>query len=469
MPSITKQNPPDEFRDHLSTVDPESKRVWVYPKKPKGKLYTYRKYVSYLLLALLFAGPYIKVNGLPLLMLNLVERKFVILGVLFWPQDFFLLVLAFLAMALFVILFTVVYGRVFCGWVCPQTIFLEMVFRRIEYAIEGDYTRQKALNKMPWNVEKLLKKGSKTILFIFISFLISNTFLAYIIGADALLQIITDNPLNHLSGLGTIVFFTGIFYGVFAWFREQVCTIACPYGRLQGVMLDKKTLVVAYDYKRGEPRRKQRRNEERTQGDCIDCKQCVHVCPTGIDIRNGTQLECINCTACIDACNDIMRMINKPEGLIQIESEEGIETGSQWKFFTPRVLGYSAVLTILLTALTTLLLTRDDAEATILRTPGQLYQQTEKGTVRNLYNISVINKTNQAMPLTLKLLSHKGTIDVVGGDQVLLPAQGIAEGVFFTEIPLQELESMNARIEVGLYFHGRRITTQATKFLAPAH
>jgi len=440
----------------------------VYPKKPQGKYYNYRKWLSYAFLAMLFAGPFLKINGLPLLMLNVVERKFVIFGVLFWPQDFFILVVAFLTMALFIILFTVVYGRLFCGWVCPQTIFLEMVFRRIEYAIEGDYTKQKALDKMPWNTEKILKKGSKTVIFLAISFLIANTFLAYIIGVDALQKIVTDNPLNHLVGLGAIVAFTGVFYGVFAWFREQVCTIACPYGRLQGVMLDKKTVVVAYDYGRGEPRGKLRKNQLRTEGDCIDCKQCVQVCPTGIDIRNGAQqLECINCTACIDVCDSIMRMIEKPEGLIRYESEEGIAEGKQWKFFTPRVMGYTAVLVILLTALTTLLLTRDAAEATILRTPGQLYQKTEQGTIKNLYNISVINKTNHQMPLSLKLRGQQGTIKVVG-NELVLPAQGIVEGVFFTEIPKAALSGMNSEIEIGVYHGDELITTQETKFLAPA-
>ncbi|SIQ95100.1 cytochrome c oxidase accessory protein CcoG [Pontibacter lucknowensis] len=459
---------PEEFRDHISTVDEHGKRVWVYPKKPKGKLYDYRKWVSYGLLAFLFAGPFIKINGLPLLMLNIVERKFVIFGILFWPQDFFILVLAFLALVVFIILFTVVYGRLFCGWVCPQTIFLEMVFRRIEYLIEGDYTKQRALNKMPWNTEKILKKGAKTAVFLFISFIIANTFLAYIIGIDALKEIVTDSPANHLADFGSMVAFTGVFYWVFAYFREQVCTIVCPYGRLQGVMLDKKSLTVAYDYGRGEPRGKLRKGQERTEGDCIDCHQCVQVCPTGIDIRNGAQqLECINCTACIDACNDIMRMIDKPEGLIRYDSEEAISEGRQWKLFTPRVMGYSAVLLLLLVALTSLLLTRDAAEATILRTPGQLYQKTEQGTVKNLYNISVINKTNFEMPLTLKLHNTDGTIKMVGSELVL-PAQGKADGVFFAEIPQNQLTGMNAKIEIGVYHEGELITTQDTKFLAPA-
>ncbi|WP_162426464.1 cytochrome c oxidase accessory protein CcoG [Pontibacter pudoricolor] len=464
-----KIKPTDEFRDHISTVDEQGKRIWVYPRKPKGKLYNYRKYVSYLLLTLLFAGPFIKINGLPLLMLNVVERKFVIFGVLFWPQDFFILVLAFLALVVFIILFTVVYGRIFCGWVCPQTIFLEMVFRRIEYAIEGDFTKQKALNKMPWNTEKIIKKGSKTAIFLLISFVISNLFLAYVIGIDELQKIITEGPFNHLVGFGTLLAFTGAFYWVFASFREQVCTIVCPYGRLQGVMQDKKTLVVAYDYGRGEPRGKLRKGQERTDGDCIDCNQCVQVCPTGIDIRNGAQqLECINCTACIDACNDIMRMIDKPEGLIRYESEEAIETGKKWTFFTNRVMGYTAILVILMTALTTLLLTRDEAEATILRTPGQLYQKTEQGHIKNLYNISVINKTNHEMPLTLKLLDKDGSIKVVG-NELVLPAQGIAEGVFFTEIAKEDLTGMNSEIEIGVYHGDELITTTETKFLGPAN
>ena len=462
------QSSPDEFRDHIATVDEHGKRVWVYPKKPKGKLYNYRKWVSYALLTFLFAGPFIKINGLPLLMLNVVERKFVIFGVLFWPQDFFILVLAFLAMVVFIILFTVVYGRIFCGWVCPQTIFLEMVFRRIEYAIEGDYTKQRALNKMPWNAEKILKKSAKTTVFLLISFLISNLFLAYVIGIAELQKVIMEGPFNHMAGFGALLAFTGVFYWVFAYFREQVCTIVCPYGRLQGVMQDKKTVVVAYDYGRGEPRGKLRKNQERTEGDCIDCRQCVQVCPTGIDIRNGAQqLECINCTACIDACNDIMRMIEKPEGLIRYDSEEAIAEGKQWKLFTPRVMGYSAVLLLLMTALTTLLLTRDEAEATILRTPGQLYQKTEQGHIKNLYNISVINKTNHDMPLTLKLLNKEGTIKVIG-NELVLPAQGIAEGVFFTEIPKEQLTGMNSKIEIGVYHGDELITTQDTKFLAPA-
>jgi cytochrome c oxidase accessory protein FixG len=422
----------DHYRDSLSTVDKDGKRVWIYPRKPKGRFFNARKWVSYGLLILMFSGPFLKINGLPVLLLNFPDRKFILFGNIFWPQDFFIVVLAFLTLVVFIILFTVIYGRVFCGWVCPQTIFMEMVFRRIEYFIEGDFTKQKALSKAPWTMEKIGKRGAKHSVFLLISFLIANTFLAYIIGIEALKVIVTDGPMQHLGGLFSILIFTGVFYWIYASFREQVCTIVCPYGRLQGVMLDKKSMVVAYDYGRGEPRAKLRKNAVRTEGDCIDCHQCVQVCPTGIDIRNGTQLECINCTACMDACDSIMDLIEKPRGLIRLDSEEGIAQGSRWKL-TPRVIGYSLVLVLLTGVLVGLMVTRSNVEATVLRTPGMLYQKADDGRITNLYNISVINKTNEEIPLTLRLLSPQGELMMAGGDMVL-PQQGIAEGVFVAKI-----------------------------------
>ncbi|MBC3540107.1 cytochrome c oxidase accessory protein CcoG [Rufibacter sediminis] len=457
---------PETFRDTISTVDKDGKRVWLYPKKPSGKLYQYRKYVSYALLTLLFSGPFLKVNGLPLLMFNIPARKFILFGMIFWPQDFFILLVGFMAFIMFIIVFTVVYGRVFCGWVCPQTIFLEMVFRRIEYWIEGDAPKQKALDKAPWTTEKIWKKTAKHTLFVGVSFLIAHTFLAYIIGVEELQKIVTDGPSAHAGGLFSLILFTGVFYGVFARFREQVCTIVCPYGRLQGVMLDKQSLTVAYDYERGEPRGKLRKNQVRTEGDCIDCHQCVQVCPTGIDIRNGAQqMECINCTACIDICNSIMDLVNKPQGLIRMATEESIAEKKPWKF-TTRMKSYTAVLVILMGAFATLLITRSNIEATILRTPGMLYQQTEKGTVTNLYNITLINKTDEELPITLKLLSSEGSIKVVR-NELVLPRQGLVEGVFFAEIPKNGLKTASSKIEIGVYSGDKLIATEKTKFLGP--
>ncbi|GAA4302937.1 cytochrome c oxidase accessory protein CcoG [Nibribacter koreensis] len=466
MSNVTTE--PETFRDHISTVDKDGKRVWVYPKKPSGKLYQYRKYVSYLLLTMLFTGPFWKVNGLPVLMLNFPARKFILFGQIFWPQDFFILLLGFMALVVFIILFTVVYGRVFCGWICPQTIFMEMVFRRIEYWIEGDAPQQKALDRAPMSFEKFWKKTAKHTLFVGVSFVIAHTFLAYIIGVEDLWQIVMDSPANHIGDLVSLIMFTGVFYFIFSRFREQVCTIVCPYGRLQGVMQDKQTITVAYDYQRGEPRGKLRKNQERTEGDCIDCHQCVQVCPTGIDIRNGAQqMECINCTACIDACNNIMDLINKPHGLIRTTSEESIEEKKPWKV-TPRVKLYTMVLVLLMTAFGTLLATRSNVDATILRTPGMLYQKTDNGGISNLYNITVINKTDVQMPITLKLISPKGTIKVIR-NELVLPKQGLAEGVFFAEIPKNSLESASSEITIGVYSGEELLTTETTKFLGPAN
>lgn len=467
MPT-TQYQPSDDFRNSIATVDAAGQRVWLYPKQPSGGLYRARKWLSYGLLTLLFAGPWLRIHELPVLMLNLPARKFIIFGQIFWPQDFFILLLGALAFLLFVILFTVVYGRAFCGWVCPQTIFLEMVFRRIEYWLEGDAPQQKALDRSELNWNKLWRKTTKHALFLVISFCIANTFLAYIIGTDELVKIVTDAPTAHLGGLASMVLFTGVFYAVFARFREQVCTIACPYGRLQGVMLDRDSVVVAYDYQRGEPRAKLRKNQVRTAGDCIDCHQCVQVCPTGIDIRNGAQqLECTNCTACIDACNNIMALIDKPPGLIRHASENSIAEGRPVRF-TARMKAVSGALAVLLAGLTFLLVSRANVEATVLRTPGQLFQKTNHGTITNLYNISVINKTNHPYPITLQVLEPmSGTIALVGNDGLKLPAQGIAEGVFFAELPRTALHTTNQKIRIGVFSGGHLITETKTKFLGP--
>ncbi|PJJ59748.1 cytochrome c oxidase accessory protein CcoG [Hymenobacter chitinivorans] len=468
MPTTQPQSAAS-FRDSIATVDAAGQRVWLYPKKPRGRLYSRRKWLSYGLLALLFAGPWLRLHELPLLMLNLPARRFIILGQIFWPQDFFILLLATLTFVLFIIIFTVVYGRVFCGWVCPQTIFLEMVFRRIEYWLEGDAPQQKALDRAAWDWNKTWRKTTKHALFLLISFLIANTFLAYIIGSDALVNIVTDRPTDHLGGLASMILFTGLFYAVFARFREQVCTIACPYGRLQGVLLDKNSLVVAYDYQRGEPREKKRKNQQRTAGDCIDCNQCVQVCPTGIDIRNGAQqMECTNCTACIDACNTIMNLVNLPEGLIRHASENNIAQGTKPRF-TGRMKVLSGVLALLLLVLTGLLVSRANVQATVLRTPGQLFQKTDHGTITNLYNISVINKTNRAYPLTLRVLEPaQGKISLVGTNGGLqLPAQGLTEGVFFAELPRTALTRTNQQLRLGLYSGNELIAETSTKFLGP--
>lgn len=457
----------EHFRDRISTVDEKGKRVWIYPKKPKGRFHRYRVVVAIFLLVVLFAGPFIKISGQPLLLINILQRKFIIFGMAFWPQDFHLFFLATLALIVFIILFTVVFGRLFCGWACPQTIFMEMVFRKIEYWIEGDAHKQRLLKKAPWTFDKFLKKSSKHAIFYAISFLIGNTFLAYIIGIDELTKIVTDPPSEHFAGLTAMILFSGVFYFIFAFFREQVCTLVCPYGRLQGVLLDPDSIVVAYDFNRGEPRAKISKSKSDTveAGDCIMCYQCVEVCPTGIDIRNGTQLECVNCTACIDACDDIMVKVNRPKGLIRYASYNSILKGVKFKI-TPRMIGYSSILVILMIVLTSMLLTRSDIESTILRTPGVLYQETEQGTITNLYNVTIVNKTFEKMPIQLKLVQPAGQIKMIGGN-ILIPESEIAETSFFVEIERKNLFATSIPIKIGVYSNNLLLEEVNTSFMGP--
>ena len=461
----------ESFRDSISTVDEEGKRNWIFPKKPKGRYYNIRTYVSWALLAILFSGPFIRINGEPLLMLNILERKFVIFGNVFWPQDFFIFGLGMITLIVFIVLFTAVFGRLFCGWVCPQTIFMEMVFRKIEYWIDGDFKQQKRLTKQKWNGEKIRKRLLKHSIFYLISFIIANTFLAYIIGSGELISIVTDPPSEHVAGLSSLLVFTTVFYFVFSWFREQVCTVACPYGRLQGVLLDRESVVVAYDYVRGEPRGKFDKREDRSaagKGDCIACMQCVHVCPTGIDIRNGTQLECVNCTACIDACDNIMESVGLPKGLIRYDSEEGIEKNKKFKL-TTRAKVYSAILVVLLITMGFLVTSRTDVETSILRTPGMLYQERTENTFSNLYNVKVVNKTRSEIPVELKLIDTQGKIEMVGDTGITVNSKGVAEGAFFIILPKEEITSTQTKVKVGVYKNGELIDEVSTNFLGPAN
>lgn len=458
----------EEFRDSIATVNEEGKRIWVYPKKPAGRYYNYRKIVSYFLLLTLFAAPHVYINGHQSLMFNILERKFVIFGKVFWPQDLYLFAIALIIGVVFVILFTIIFGRLFCGWVCPQTIFMEMVFRRIEYWIEGDWTHQKKLNNGPWNGSKIFKKVSKHLIFWIISFLIANTFLAYIIGSEELWKIQTDPIGEHLGGFISIAVFTTIFYLVFSQLREQVCTTICPYGRLQGVLLDENSMVVAYDHKRGEERAKFKKNEDRSQsgkGDCIDCGQCVHVCPTGIDIRNGTQLECVNCTACIDACDHMMDSVGLQKGLIRFVSEKGIKTGLPFQW-TRRVKAYTALLAGMIIVLVTLLVTRSDFETKIFRQRGSTFQVSPEGMISNIFEINLTNKTSENYKIELKTDHPNVEIDVVVAKLVLKKEAQLKER-FIMEMPMSELSHGKEEVTVIVYGNGKEIQRVKTKFIGP--
>ncbi len=459
----TLQKPKDVFRDSLGIIDKKGKRKWIFPKKPKGSLHKSRVIVSWILFTFLFVTPFIKIENEPIFLFDVFERKFIILGAIFGPHDFYILLLGMITLVVFILLFTAVYGRVFCGWICPQTVFMEMVFRKVEYWIEGDSKQQQLLKKSPWTFEKIIKKFSKHFIFFTISVIIANVLIAWLIGVDKLYLVITQSPSVHFAGFIAMLSFSFIFYGIFSWFREYACIYVCPYGRLQGVLLDANSIVIAYDFIRGEPRGKIKKNEQQKFGDCINCNQCVEVCPTGIDIRNGTQLECINCTACIDACNFVMEKVNRPKGLIRYASLNQIKERIKFKI-TPRMIGYSIVLFVLLSVLSFLALTRTDIDVNILRTPGLLSQEQADNKISNLFDIKITNKTFRDLPVSIIIKNGNGEIKIIGGG-IIAKGQQITETKFLLVMEEEEIKSTISNIVLEVYAGDKLIKEIQTTFI----
>lgn len=443
----------------------KKKRRWIYAKKPEGRLFRYRQGVGYALLALLATAPFIRINGEPMLMLNILERRFVLFGNVFWPQDLHIFVFGMLILMIFVVLFTVVFGRVWCGWACPQTIFMELVFRRIEYWIEGDRPQQLKPVTPADSVLRRWRKVLKHIIFFAVSFVIANIFLSYIIGADRLWTIITDPIDRHIGGLVSMLLFTLVFYSVFAYVREIVCTTICPYGRLQGVLLDDQSLTVAYDYRRGEPRGHRKRESTQPMGDCVDCGLCVQVCPTGIDIRNGLQLECVACTACIDACDAVMTKLNRPKRLIGFYTSAAV-AGRSGKGRSVRAVAYTAVLAILIGVFGWLVLSRSAIEGTLLRAKGSTYQLREDGTVSNLYSLELINKSHQEIHFGLETDDSRFTIQPVNPIDVLQPGSS-AQLTFFLVGRSAAIFTYKTKLGVRIVSDGKTVETLKTTFVAP--
>lgn len=453
--------------DGLLVAKETQKRRWIYPLIRKGKLYQWRSWISYAYLLLFFSGPLIRIGGQPLLLLNFMDRQFVILGQVFWPQDIFLFVLASLVFVVCVVLFTIAFGRIFCGWICPQTIFMEMFFRKIENWIEGNGPKQKKLDAGPWTNEKILKKGSKHLLFLIFSFLIANTFLAYLVGSNTLFRIITEPVQQHWSGFLSIWVFTIVFYLVYSQVRELVCTVICPYGRLQGVLLDQDTLVVAYDDVRGEPRGKLVKNNDpfNLKGDCVDCGLCVNVCPTGIDIRQGTQMECVNCTACIDVCNEVMEKIHRPLNLIGFYSENMIHK-QQKPSFTGRMMGYSGIIAVLMTVLCYFIFSRTDMDMTVMRSAGMLYQEQNGGQISNIYNAEIINKSNTAREIVIRPDDPDVKVRYIQQPGIIAAGSSV-KTVFFLMIPAAKIRTPKTEVKLSLQLNNKTIQTVSTTFVGP--
>jgi len=451
------------FRDSVATIDPKGKRKYIFPKKPKGQLYKLRTISSIVYLIIFFSLPWIKWNGEPFIMLNVLKRKFILFGQIFGPQDFFIFALGMITFVVFIILFTVIFGRIFCGWACPQTIFMEMVFRKIEYWLDGDAHKQQQLKAMPWNAFKIKKRITKIVVFWLISFIIANYFMAYLISMDEVLRYVHEGIGAHAGTFIALIIFTSVFFFVYYWFREQVCIVVCPYGRLQGVLLDRNSIVVAYDYARGEPRGKA--SQDQTHGDCIDCKACIRVCPTGIDIRNGTQLECVNCTACIDACDEIMDQINKPRKLIKYASENNIAQKQRLRF-TSRIKAYSAVLLLILSALIAMLSTRDAVDVTILRTQGMIYQELPGGYIGNLYSARMFNKTHRNITVDLVYEGTDGSVEIIG-KQPFIEKESYAVITFLVKRKAELIQKRKTDLNIHISAEGKEIASKKTTFIGP--
>lgn len=460
----------ETFRDSVGTMDTTGKRKWVYPRKPKGKYTNYRLLVSILLLIIYFSIPFLKINGNPVLLINIIERQFYILGQPFYPQDFFILALGAITSLVFIILFTVAFGRIFCGWICPQTIFLEMIFRKIEYAIEGDRNKQIRLDNQAWDSEKIWKRSLKWFSFMLISLIITHIMFMYIVGYEEVFNIMQQGPFEKPTNFLVMVLFTAAFYFVFAWFREQVCTMVCPYGRLQGVLIDKETINVLYDYKRGENRSKWKKGEDRRaagKGDCIDCKQCVVVCPTGIDIRDGLQMECVNCTACIDACDEVMVKVGLPTGLIRYASEREIEEQAKFKF-TTRMKAYTVVLALLTGFLGFLLYNRGEMEAKFLKQPGTSFFIRD-GKITNTYNYTFLNKSNETKTVIIKIIEPKnGEIASSAANRIILKRDAMIKGTVNVSFPESQIKLSKQNLTLGVYdMNGELLDSYTTYFEGP--
>ncbi len=402
---------PDEV---LSTLGRDGKRKWLYPVESKGRFLTWRRYAGVLLVAVYLALPIVHVGGKPAMLLDLVHREFALFGAVFYPTDTLLLMLMLIAVMVAVMLFTALLGRVWCGWACPQTVYLEFVFRPVERLIEGKEHVRKRRDEGPLTLDKAWRKTVKWSIFMVVSLLLAHTFVAYFVGWEALMAWMQAPPTEHWGFFVVMAITTGLILFDFGIFREQMCTIACPYARMQSIMLDEDSTIVSYDTGRGEPRskrsKKQLRMEEEglvpQEGDCIDCFACVRTCPTGIDIRDGLQMECVACTQCIDACDHIMDNIGKPRGLIRYTSERELD-GKKTRLVRPRTLIYSAALIFVLSAFSVVITQRSDYDINIGRAVGEPYAELGDGRIANRLRFRVRNQT--AQPASFSVRAASGT------------------------------------------------------------
>lgn len=403
-----------------TTINQDGSRFFIHPADVSGFFTRWRKVVALLLIAIYVALPWIPINGHPAVFLDVINRRFHLFGLSFAAQDLWMAFFFITGLGFSLFFVTALFGRIWCGWACPQTVFLEHVYRRIERWIDGDATARRKLDAAAWDASKITKRVIKNAFFVVISGLIAHLFLAYFVSIPQLYSWMRNSPTEHW---GTFVFMavaTTIIYGNFAWFREQLCIIICPYGRLQSALIDDDSLVIGYDEGRGEPRGSLRKEGVR---DCIDCYRCVQVCPTGIDIRQGLQIECIGCANCIDACDTIMSKLNRPKGLIRYDSQAGL-TGQTRKFIRPRIFIYAALMLAGASAFTLSAMQLRSANMNVVRMTGRPYYVTEM-LVRNQYMVRVINKTNETRTFRLNSSAEGQTYKMEGNEEgITVPPLG---------------------------------------------
>jgi len=408
----------------LGSINEDGSKRILHPADVHGHFSTARRWFALLLLVIYIALPWIPVNGYPAVFLDVANRRFHLFGLTLATQDlwvFFFLITG-LGFSLFYV--TALFGRIWCGWTCPYTIFLEHVFRRVERWIDGDATARRKLDAAPWTASKITRRVLKHTVFIALAALIAHIFLSYFVSLKGLYEMMHHSPRGHMIAFGTVLFLSAALYFCFSWFREQFCVILCPYGRMQSALTDDHSLIIGYDKKRGEPRGKASNPDA---GDCIDCMRCVHVCPTGIDIRNGLQLECIGCAACIDACSDVMTKLNRKPDLIRYDSDVGLK-GGKTRYIRGRTILYTFMMLAGVGAFLFSASRIEPVRANALRMVGQPYYVAD-GQIRNQFTVRVINKRNEPRSFRLHLTGEKAASVTTTGTETSLVIPALGEEV----------------------------------------
>lgn len=447
-----------------SSITREGKRNFVHPADVRGRFTRLRYAVFAVLIAAFLSLPWIRIGGHPAMFLDVAKRRFYLFGATFNAQDFWLVFFLLSGAGFALMVITTVLGRIWCGYTCPQTVFLEGVYRRVERLLEGKREVRLRRNAGPWNFDKIWRKGSKHAVFLGVSFVIAHAFLAYFVSVPSLFQMLGRSPAVHPQAFAWAMGITGILYFNFAWFREQLCLIVCPYGRLQSVLTDDDTLVIGYDRKRGEPRGKA---HDPQAGDCVDCKRCVAVCPTGIDIRNGLQIDCIGCAACVDACDEIMTKLDRPTGLIRYDSMNGLE-GKPRRFLRPRLALYALLGVIGVVVAGFALGGRANYEANLLRLRGAPPFVVEDGLVRNSLELHVVNKRNEPTTFQIEPQPEGGLDYVIPMREVTLESLASKRVPVFVRLPAdQPAKGLSARVSVTYEGNGAERKVVTAPFIAP--